>query len=129
MNALTRSDLFTLEAYASERAAFRARVIAHKKHRQVPLGEHVTVLFEDRLTIQYQVQEMLRIERIFEPAAIQDERDTYNALIPNGSNLKATMLIEFPDEAQRRSELARLGGIEHKEIGRASWRERVCQNG
>lgn len=114
MNALTRIDLYTLEAYASERTAFRARVIAHKKHRQVPLGEHVTLLFEDRLTIQYQVQEMLRIERIFEPAAIQDELDTYNALIPSGSNLKATMLIEFPDEAQRRVELARLGGIEHK---------------
>ncbi|PKM08286.1 MAG: DUF3501 domain-containing protein [Gammaproteobacteria bacterium HGW-Gammaproteobacteria-4] len=114
MNALTRTDLYTLEAYASERAAFRARVIAHKKHRQVPLGEHVTLLFEDRLTIQYQVQEMLRIERIFEPDAIQHELDTYNALIPTGSDLKATMLIEFPDEAQRRIELARLGGIEHK---------------
>jgi hypothetical protein len=117
MNTLTRTDLFTLEAYASERAAFRAKVIAHKKNRQVPLGEHITLLFEDRLTIQYQVQEMLRIERIFEPAAIQDELDTYNALIPTGHNLKATMLIEFPDEAQRRVELARLGGIEHKVYG------------
>lgn len=114
MNALTRSDLLTLEAYAVERAAFRTRVIAHKKNRQVPLGEHITLLFEDRLTIQYQVQEMLRIERIFEPDAIQHELDTYNALIPTGSDLKATMLIEFPDEAQRRIELARLGGIEHK---------------
>ncbi len=117
MKALTRTDLLTLEAYASERSAFRAKVIAHKKHRQVPLGEHINLLFEDRLTIQYQVQEMLRIERIFEPAAIQDELDTYNALIPTGHNLKATMLIEFPDEAQRRVELARLGGIEHKVYG------------
>jgi len=114
MNTLTRADLFTLEAYAGERAAFRARVIAHKKNRQVPLGEHITLLFENRLTIQYQVQEMLRIERIFEPDAIQEELDTYNALIPTGRDLKATMLIEFPDEAQRRIELARLGGIEHK---------------
>lgn len=114
MNALTRTDLYTLEAYASARAAFRAKAIAHKKNRQVPLGEHITLLFEDRLTIQYQVQEMLRIERIFEPDAIQDELDTYNALIPTGHNLKATMLIEFPDEAQRRVELARLGGIEHR---------------
>lgn len=113
MNAITRADLFTLEAYASERAAFRAKVISHKKNRQVKLGEHVTLLFEDRLTIQYQVQEMLRIERIFEPAAIQDELDTYNPLVPSGQNLKATALIEFADEAQRRVELARLGGIEH----------------
>ncbi|MDX2300335.1 MAG: DUF3501 family protein, partial [Xanthomonadaceae bacterium] len=114
MTALTRADLYTLEAYASERAAFRAKVIAHKKNRQVPLGEHVTLLFEDRLTIQYQVQEMLRIERIFEPAAIQEELDAYNPLIPTGHNLKATMLVEFPDEAQRKRELARLAGIEHK---------------
>jgi hypothetical protein len=114
MTALARSDLYTLEAYASERAAFRAKVIAHKKNRQVPLGEHVTLLFEDRLTIQYQVQEMLRIERIFEPAAIQEELDAYNPLIPTGHNLKATMLVEFPDEAQRKRELARLAGIEHQ---------------
>src|SRR5690606_37552995 len=82
--------------------------------RTVHLGEHVTLLFEDRLTIRYQVQEMLRIERIFEPAAIQDELDAYNPLIPDGSNLKATMLIEYPDVEQRRRELARLGGIEHR---------------
>jgi hypothetical protein len=114
MTALARSDLYTLEAYADQRAAFRARVIAHKKNRQVPLGEHVTLLFEDRLTIQYQVQEMLRIERIFEPAAIQEELDAYNPLIPTGRNLKATMLVEFADEAQRKLELARLAEIEHK---------------
>lgn len=114
MAALTRNDLYTLEAYATERAAFRTRVIAHKKHRQVALGAHVTLLFEDRLTIQYQIQEMLRIERIFEPAAIQEELDTYNPLIPDGRNLKATMLVEYPDEVQRRTELARLADIEHK---------------
>jgi len=114
MTALTRTDLYTLEAYATERAAFRAKVIAHKKHRQVALGEHITLLFEDRLTIQYQVQEMLRIERIFEGAAIQEELDTYNPLIPDGRNLKATLLVEFPDEAQRRIELARLADIEHR---------------
>lgn len=113
MNILTRSDLFTLEAYAAERANFRSRVLAHKRNRQIALGEHITLLFEDRLTIQYQVQEMLRIERIFEADAIQEELDTYNALIPNGRNLKATMLVEFPDEVQRRLELARLVGIEH----------------
>lgn len=114
MAALTRNDLYTLEAYATERAAFRTRVIAHKKHRQVALGAHVTLLFEDRLTIQYQIQEMLRIERIFEPTAIQEELDTYNPLIPDGRNLKATMLVEYPDEVQRRTELARLADIEHK---------------
>lgn len=114
MQPLTRNDLYGLEAYALERAAFRARVLAHKKTRQLALGEHVTLLFEDRLSIQYQVQEMLRIERIFEPAAIQEELDAYNPLIPNGSNLKATMLIEYPDEAQRRRELARLVGIEQR---------------
>ena len=114
MTALTRTDLFNLETYAVERAAFRASVLAHKQVRKLQLGEHVTLLFEDRLTIQYQIQEMLRIERIFEPAAIQDELDAYNPLIPGGSNLKATMLIEYADMAVRRRELARLGGIEHR---------------
>jgi hypothetical protein len=114
MNLLTRSDLLSLERYASERAAFRARVIAHKKSRAVALGRHVSLLFEDRLTVQYQVQEMLRIERIFEAAGIQDELDAYNPLIPDGSNLKATMLFEFPDPAERAERLSRLGGIEHR---------------
>lgn len=114
MNPLTRSDLYPLEAYALEREAFRSRVIAHKRARKLHLGEHITLLFEDRMTIQYQVQEMLRIERIFEPEAIQEELDAYNPLIPSGSNLKATMLIEYPDIEERRHELARLGGIEHK---------------
>ncbi len=112
MTALIRTDLYNLETYAVERAAFRARVLAHKQLRKLQLGEHVTLLFEDRLTIQYQIQEMLRIERIFEPAAIQDELDAYNPLIPGGHDLKATMLIEYADETVRRHELARLGGIE-----------------
>ncbi|MFZ2753479.1 MAG: DUF3501 family protein [Lysobacteraceae bacterium] len=113
MTALTRTDLYNLETYAVERAAFRARVLAHKQVRKLQLGEHVTLLFEDRLTIQYQIQEMLRIERIFEPAAIQGELDAYNPLIPGGHDLKATMLIEYADVDLRRRELARLGGIEH----------------
>ena len=101
-----------LEQYAERREAFRARVLEHKKHRRVAVGEHVTLLFEDRLTIQYQLQEMLRVERIFEPAGIKEELQTYNPLIPDGSNLKATMLIEYEDPAVRRSELAKLVGIE-----------------
>lgn len=87
---LTRDDLYSLEDYAQIRGDFRVRVMAHKKTRQVPLGEHVTLYFEDRLTMQYQIQEMLRAERIFEPAGIQDELDAYNPLIPDGSNWKAT---------------------------------------
>jgi len=113
MNALSRTDLLSLEAYAQQRDMFRARAIAHKKQRTVHLGEHLTLIFEDRLSIQYQVQEMLRIERIFEAAGIQDELDAYNPLIPSGSNLKATMLIEYADAEQRRRELVRLRGIEH----------------
>ena len=114
MNKLTRADLLSLERYASERAAFRTRVIAHKKARSIAIGQHVTLLFEDRLTVQYQIQEMLRIERIFEAAGIQEEIDAYNPLIPDGSNLKATMLIEFPDADIRAARLAQLGGIEHR---------------
>ncbi|HZX71071.1 MAG TPA: DUF3501 family protein [Rhodanobacter sp.] len=113
MTKLTRTDLLTLEAYAQQRSEFRARVLAHKKQRTVHLGEHLTLIFEDRLTVQYQVQEMLRIERIFEAEGIQEELDAYNPLIPDGRNLKATMMIEFPDEAQRRAELVRLRMIEH----------------
>jgi hypothetical protein len=114
MQKLTPNDLLTLEAYARERGAFRARVLAHKQARSVPLGAHMTFLFEDRLTIQYQVQEMLRIERIFEAAGIQDELDAYNPLVPDGSNLKATLLIEFPDPDERAQRLAQLHGIEHR---------------
>lgn len=114
MTALTRTDLYSLETYAIERTAFRTRVLAHKQLRKLHIGEHVSLLFEDRLTIQYQVQEMLRIERIFEPEAIQDELDAYNPLVPGGHDLKATMLIEYADVDVRRRELARLGGIEHR---------------
>jgi Protein of unknown function (DUF3501) len=106
----------SLETYARERARFRARVLAHKKNRTVHLGEHLTLQFEDELTIRYQVQEMLRIERIFEEQGIQGELDAYNPLIPDGSNLKATMLIEYPDADERRRMLAVLKGIE-----RAVW--------
>jgi hypothetical protein len=109
---ITRDSLLSLEAYARQRKEFRAKVIEHKKCRNVHLGEHVLLQFEDELTIRYQVQEMLRIERIFEDAGIQGELDAYNPLIPDGSNWKATMMIEYPDEAERRRMLAVLRGIE-----------------
>ena len=112
MNKLTRSDLLKLEDYARERGAFRARVIAHKKTRTIHLGAHLRLIFEDRLTVQYQVQEMLRIERIFEADAIDEELDSYNPLIPDGANLKATMLIEYDDVDVRRRELEQLRGVE-----------------
>jgi hypothetical protein len=114
MQKLTRESLMTLEAYAKARKDFRARVIAHKKPRTVHLGEHVTLIFEDRLTIQYQVQEMLRIEKTFEEAGIQEEIDAYNPLIPDGRNFKATMLIEYEDANERKSALARLKGVEDR---------------
>ena len=125
MPMLTRADLFSLEKYSTERAAFRARVIEHKRARQVQLGPNVTLLFEDRLTVHYQIQEMLRIERIFEAAAIQEELDAYNPLIPDGRNLKAAMLIEFPEETERRRVLATLGGVEHRVYAQVEGRERV----
>ncbi len=109
---LTHADLYSLEQYARARPEFRARVMAHKKNRQVQLGEHATLYFEDRLTMQYQVQEMLRLERMFEPELIQDELDVYNPLIPDGSNWKATFMIEYSDAEERKRELARLIGIE-----------------
>jgi len=112
MKKLTHNDLWKLEDYARERNAFRTKVIAHKKTRTVHLGPHVTLIFEDRTTVQYQVQEMLRIERIFEPKAIDEELDAYNPLIPDGANLKATMLIEYDDVDERRRELEKLRGIE-----------------
>ena len=114
MTRLTRSDLLTLEAYAAERPAFRARVLAHKKKRQLPIGPHATLYFEDRLTVHYQIQEMLRIERIFEAEAIEDELRAYNPLIPDGRNLKATFMLEYPDPDERHAALARLGGIEDR---------------
>ena len=114
MTQIARESLLSLEAYAKERKAFRARVMAHKQRRSVRLGAHVTLLFEDELTIRYQVQEMLRIERIFEEEGIQDELDAYNPLIPDGSNWKATMLIEYPDVGERQRMLAKLKGIEDR---------------
>jgi len=110
--AIARDSLMTLEAYARGRAAFRARVIEHKKRRTLHIGGHVTLIFEDELTVRYQIQEMLRIEKTFEPQGIQDELDAYNPLVPDGTNLKATMMIEFEDEAERRDALQRLRGIE-----------------
>ena len=112
MPIIQRGSLLSLEAYARERSAFRARAMEHKKHRTIALGDNVTVIFEDELTIRYQIQEMLRIERIFEEQGIQDELDTYNALVPDGRNFKATMLIEYPDPEERRQWLSRLIGIE-----------------
>ena len=107
-------SLMSLEAYAKARKDFRARVLAHKKHRKVALGEHLTLIFEDELTIRYQIQEMLRVERIFEEEGIRDELAAYDPLIPDGSNWKATMLIEYPDVAERQAQLAVLRGIEDK---------------
>ena len=109
---LTHDNLYSLEQYARIRPVFRARVMEHKKQRQVRLGGHVTLLFEDVLTMQYQVQEMLRLERMFEPELIQEELDVYNPLIPDGSNWKATMLIEYSDVAERQRRLTELRGIE-----------------
>jgi hypothetical protein len=111
---LTHEKLYSLEQYARVRPEFRARVMAHKKNRQVQLGDHVTLLFEDALTMQYQVQEMLRLERMFEPEPIQEELDVYNPLIPDGSNWKATMMIEYSDVAERQRQLAELIGIEDR---------------
>ncbi|MDD5363926.1 MAG: DUF3501 family protein [Gallionellaceae bacterium] len=114
MNHLTRENLYSLEKYAQTRPEFRARVMAHKKHRRLALGEHAALYFEDALTMQYQVQEMLRLERLFEPELIQDELDVYNPLIPDGSNWKATFMVEYSDAEERRQALARLVGIEDR---------------
>lgn len=114
MNALTHEKLYSLEQYARLRPEFRARVIAHKKNRQLPIGPHATLYFEDALTMQYQVQEMLRLERMFEPELIQEELDVYNPLVPDGHNWKATFMIEYSDEDERRQALATLIGIEKK---------------
>ena len=114
MEKLSRSGLWSLERYAVERPAFRARVMAHKRLRQVALGPHATLFFEDCLTMRYQVQEMLRAERIFEADEIQGELDAYNPLIPDGQNLKATLMFEYADVDERHRALARMVGIEHR---------------
>ena len=113
MEKLKPTDLLSLEAYHAQRADFRARVLAHKRLRQVAVGPNLTLYFEDRLTMQYQVQEMLRAERIFESEGVAEELAAYNPLIPDGTNLKATMMLEYADVAERRAALERLAGIEH----------------
>ncbi len=111
---ISRESLMTLEAYSKQRPEFRKQVMEHKRHRTVHLGNHVTLLFEDEMTLRYQVQEMLRIEKIFEEDGIQSELDAYNPLCPDGSNFKATMLIEYSNVADRKAALAKLIGIEDR---------------
>jgi hypothetical protein len=111
---IRRESLLSLEAYAKQRGQFRAKVMEHKKRRSVHLGGNLTLQFEDELTVRYQVQEMLRIERIFEEEGIQHELDAYNPLVPDGSNWKATLMIEYPDSDERRRMLAALKGIERR---------------
>jgi hypothetical protein len=112
--ALAPQDLYSLEDYDRRRPDFRARVMAHKETRKVPIGPNATLYFEDRLTMQYQVQEMLRIERISDAEGVADELKVYNALVPEGSNWKATFMVEFPDVEERRQALAQLKGIERR---------------
>ena len=111
---ISRDSLMSLEVYAKKRPEFRKEVIEHKKHRTVHLGNHMTLLFEDEMTLRYQVQEMLRIEKIFEEDGIQSELDAYNPLCPDGSNFKATMLIEYSNIAERKAALAKLIGVEDR---------------
>jgi hypothetical protein len=125
MAHITRDSLMTLEAYAKARPQFRARVMAHKKNRTLHLGSHLTLIFEDELTIRYQVQEMLRVERTFEESGIQGELDAYNPLIPDGGNWKATLMIEYPDVEERHRMLARLIGIEDRVWVQAAGHARV----
>ena len=114
MQKLTRADLYSLEQYSIVRSEFRDKVLEHKRDRRIALGTNAALYFEDRLTMQYQIQEMLRIERIFEAGGINDELEAYNPLIPDGSNWKATFMVEFPDAEERRAMLARLVDIENK---------------
>ncbi len=125
MKPLAPADLLSLEEYHRQRPEFRTRTLAHKKNRQVGIGANATLYFEDRLTVQYQIQEMLRIERIFELEAIQEELQAYNPLVPDGSNLKATFMVEFPDADVRRRELARLTGVEHTVYAQVAGFEKV----
>jgi hypothetical protein len=122
---IERGSLLSLEAYARQRDEFRARVIAHKRNRQVVLGDHLALAFEDELTIRYQIQEMLRIERVFEEDGIRSELEAYNPLVPDGRNLKATMMIEYPDPVERKRMLARLKGVEDRVWIRVAGCERV----
>ena len=114
MTKLTREDLYSLEQYSEMRDSFRKKIMAHKENRRLELGEHILLSFEDRLIMLYQVQEMLKAEKIFEAEAINEELDAYNPLIPDGTNWKATLLIQYPDVEERQKQLTRLIGIEHK---------------
>jgi hypothetical protein len=122
---IERHSLLSLEAYARERLSFRAKVIEHKKQRTVALGEHVTLQFEDELLVRYQIQEMLRIERIFEEEGIRHELETYSPLVPDGANWKATMFVEFPDVEERRRMLGRLKGVERRTWVQVEGLERI----
>jgi hypothetical protein len=125
MQKLTRDDLYSLEQYAEKRPDFRAQVLAHKKHRKVHVGPVATLYFEDHMTMQYQIQEMLRVERIFEASGIEEELAAYNPLIPDGANWKATFMIEEPDVDKRRGLLGQLLGIEERVWVRADGNEQV----
>jgi hypothetical protein len=125
MPQISKDSLMSLEAYAKARPEFRAKVIAHKKDRALHLGDHVTLIFEDELTIRYQVQEMLRAERIFEEQGIADELEAYNPLVPDGNNWKATMLIEYPEEDERRRKLTQLIGIDERVWTQVQGHEKV----
>ena len=114
MKHLTRDDLYSLEKYAELRPQMRIQVLEHKKNRAVAIGPSATLYFEDRLTMHYQIQEMLRVERVYEAAGIQDELNAYNPMIPDGANLKATFMLEYPDESERRVALAGLKGVEDR---------------
>ena len=124
-NTLSRADLWSLEEYAEIRPSFRAEVMAHKKHRQLALGENVRLYFEDSLTIRYQIQEMLRIEKVFESEGILEELDAYNPLIPDGHNWKATLMVEYEDPAERAEQLSRLVGIEKRVLLRVDGHDPV----
>ena len=125
MKKLSRDDLMSLEEYSEARVAFRSEVMEHKRDRRIDLGTNAALYFEDSLTIRYQVQEMLRIERIFDAAGINEELDVYNPLMPDGSNWKATFMIEFPDEEERRAMLQKLIGVEDRVYVQVDGRERV----
>jgi len=125
MQRLTRKDLYSLEEYAELRPRYRTEILEHKKNRKLAIGPHATLAFEDRRTIQYQVQEMLRIERIFEAAGVEEELSAYNPLIPDGSNLKATFMLEYTDVEQRRAALQALHGIEDRVWLRADDEQRI----
>lgn len=114
MNKLSRADLMSLEEYSEKRPEYRSAVMIHKKTRQLPLGDHARLYFEDRLTVQYQIQEVLRVEKTFDAAGIEEELEAYNPLIPDGSNLKAAFMLEFPDVEERYQKAIELRGIEHK---------------